>query len=154
MLKKRKTKSKKQKEVNEKQVTILVLVIRGYALVRQWSFAVSESSSWAEPMVNRLTNENDPLDCNSCLNVVQLCLANYRPSALTIYATIASHRPPTVIETILPKLRPNRHTFETTVRLKPRRLGFLSSSLKRKTDAGYPLPVQTTTINAGPTVTN
>ncbi|KRZ88315.1 hypothetical protein T08_13504 [Trichinella sp. T8] len=56
---------------------------------------------------------------------------------------------PTVIETILPKLRPNRHIFETTVRLKPRRLGFLSSSLKRKTDTGYPLPVQTTTINPG-----
>ncbi|KRY37123.1 hypothetical protein T01_1037 [Trichinella spiralis] len=51
---------------------------------------VSGSSSWAEPVVNRLTNENDPLDCNSCLNVVQLCLANYRPSALRIYATIAS----------------------------------------------------------------
>ncbi|KRX47441.1 hypothetical protein T05_12588 [Trichinella murrelli] len=45
--------------------------------------------------------------------------------------------------------RPNRHIFETTVRLKPRRLGFLSSSLKRKTDTGYPLPVQTTTINPG-----
>ncbi|KRY18937.1 hypothetical protein T12_17110 [Trichinella patagoniensis] len=43
-----------------------------------------------QPVVNRLTNENDPLDCNNCLNVVQLCLANYRPSALRIYATIAS----------------------------------------------------------------
>ncbi|KRY37134.1 hypothetical protein T01_14333 [Trichinella spiralis] len=82
---------------------------------------------------------------------------NHRKTVLLLFIRspkMQKPKNPTVIETILPKLRPNRHIFETTVRLKPRRLGFLSSSLKRKTDTGYPLPVQTTTINPGRPVAN
>ncbi|KAL1283876.1 Uncharacterized protein TPS_03492 [Trichinella pseudospiralis] len=79
---------------------------------------------------------------------------NHRKIVLLLYIRSGMQKHKNVFHCFSASQAPNRHTFETTVRLKPRRLGFLSSSLKRKTDAGYPLPVQTTTINAGPTVTN
>ncbi|KRX91265.1 hypothetical protein T4E_11400 [Trichinella pseudospiralis] len=132
MLKKRKTKSKKQKEVNEKQTD--------EANRRRLEQVMHLSGNGALLLVNRRRGRSR---CQlSAERINNLCNNSFSSACENAKLTHPLGG------------EPNRHTFETTVRLKPRRLGFLSSSLKRKTDAGYPLPVQTTTINAGPTVTN